>query len=145
MDEILEKYPLKKQISFEITPKKRVACAFTGHRELGEDFSRKKLKKEIQNLIKEGIFIFYCGMAKGFDLECGNIVISLKEKYKNLRFIACVPYYGQERNFSQKERELYAKIYKKADEKIILSETFYKGCLHNRNRYMSDRAAVLLS
>ena len=36
-------------------------------------------------------------------------------------------------------------IYKKADEKALLSDVYYRGCMQNRNRYMAERADVLIA
>ena len=58
------------------------SCAFTGHRQLGEDFSLKKLKKSIKTLIEQGVDTFYNGMAMGFDLAAAEMVLILKKKYK---------------------------------------------------------------
>jgi len=121
------------------------SCAFTGHRELQEDFDQKLLFQSIEMLIKKGVEIFYNGMSKGFDLLSAQYVISLKEKYPSVKLIACVPFYGQERNFSLSEKEVYAQILKQADEKIILSDHYFRGCPLVRDRYMADRADVLIA
>ena len=65
-----------------INEEKRIkSCVFTGHRELGEDFSVRKLKKEIEKSILKGVEIFYNGMAMGFDLISAECVLKLKKKY----------------------------------------------------------------
>lgn len=121
------------------------ACAFTGHRELEEDFSKKELLNKVESLIKKGVTVFYCGMAKGFDLVAGETVLKLKKKYKEIKLIACVPYYGQERGFEEKDKKRYAILLKKCDEQVLLSESYYKGCLLARNRYMVERSAYLIA
>ena len=73
------------------------------------------------------------------------MVISLKRKYKNIRLIACIPCYNQEKNFSLQDKKRYAKILKKADEQILLSETYYKGCMQKRDKYMADNADILIA
>ena len=120
------------------------ACVFTGHRELGDDFSKKTLKKEVENLIKEGVTTFYTGMARGFDLIAGETILDLKKKY-DVKLIACIPYYGQEKNFIEKDKKRYADVLKKCDEKVLLSESYYKGCLLARNRYMADRSDCMIA
>lgn len=44
-------------------------CAFTGHRFLTDDFDRELLKRVTENLAKNGVKKFLCGMAVGFDME----------------------------------------------------------------------------
>jgi hypothetical protein len=56
------------------------SCAFTGHRDLEEDFSEEKLRFYIEQLILKGVSVFYNGMAKGFDLISAEILLSLKKK-----------------------------------------------------------------
>lgn len=121
------------------------ACVFTGHRELGEDFSMRKLKKEIEELIKKGITDFYNGMAKGFDLAAATAVVGLKKKYPQIRLIACIPCYGQEKYFKEKDKKTYISVQKKADESIVLSPTYYRGCMQVRDRYMAERASVMIA
>ena len=120
------------------------SCVFTGHRDLGEDFSPRALKKEIKNAILQGVEVFYNGMAMGFDLAAAEAVLSLRKKYPNIKLIACVPCYGQEKNFSEKDKKRYVNILKKADETVILSEYYYKGCMHVRDKYMVDLADMMI-
>ncbi|MBQ3018995.1 MAG: DUF1273 family protein [Clostridia bacterium] len=121
------------------------SCAFTGHRTLDKDFSQKLLKKYVLALIDDGVENFYTGMAMGFDLLAAETVLACKKKFPQVKLIACIPYYGQEQNFSGKDKGRYASILKKADEKVLLSETYTRNCFLERNRYMCDRADVLVA
>ena len=120
-------------------------CAFTGHRNLSDDFSVKELDKQIEEVIKKGVEIFYNGMAMGFDLLAAERVLAVKRKFPQIKLIACVPFYGQEKYFSETDKKRYDKILKKADEVVTLSEKYYKGCLHERNRYMAERGDILIA
>lgn len=120
-------------------------CAFTGHRVVEEDFSLKTLKKEVENIVKRGVETFYVGMAMGFDLYAAEVVLSLKRKYKNLKLIACIPCYNQEKNFTLKDKKRYVKILKKVDEQTLISQTYYRGCMQKRDMYMADNADVLIA
>ncbi len=124
--------------------KEYTACAFTGHRELEEDFNENNLTKRVEELIQKGVKIFYNGGALGFDLTSAEIVLKLKKKY-DVKLVICVPFYGQERRYSLQDKERYQKILKKADEVIILSDEYYKGCLLRRNDYMIERADCLIA
>ena len=128
---------------FEEKPVK--SCAFTGHRTLPEYFSSKKLYTEIEELIKNGIEIFYNGMAIGFDLLSAEQVLKLKKKYKDVKLVACIPCYNQEKSFSQKDKIRYVEILKKVDEQVLLSENYYRGCMQVRDQYMADKADVLVA
>lgn len=120
-------------------------CAFTGHRELGDDFSKSKLKKQIRACIEEGVTTFFSGMATGFDLVATELVLELKKKHPDVKLVACVPCLGQEKYYSEADKARYVKYLKKADEVVVLSEQYFRGCMQKRDRYMADRADVLIA
>ena len=120
-------------------------CAFTGHRNLEKDFSKKALKEAIISVIKEGAEIFYCGMAVGFDLCAAELVLSLKKKYPHIRLIACIPCLGQEKYFSKTDQKRYVNAVKKADEQVVLAQGYFNGCMQARDKYMAERADALIA
>ena len=120
-------------------------CAFTGHRSFYDGFSPRKLKKAIKDMILQGVTTFYNGMAMGFDLLAAEKVLELKKRFPQVKLVLCIPCYNQERNFSEQDKLRYQNIYKKADEKALLSDVYYRGCMQNRNRYMAERADVLIA
>lgn len=123
--------------------KKEKVCAFTGHRSLEADFKQADLKEKIENLIKDGVIVFLSGVATGFDIIAAKMVISLKKEYPFIKLIACIPCLNQEKYFSDKQREEYYAVLEQADEKHVLSDRYYKGCMQKRNRYMADKADIL--
>lgn len=120
------------------------SCSFTGHRELGLDFDEKKVEEIIRNLLNDGCEKFYCGMAYGFDLVCCSILVNLKKEY-SFKIIACVPYKRQAVNFSDEDKKLYKEMLENCDEVNILHETYVKGCMFERDRYMVDRSDVVIN
>ena len=132
-----------KQLSFLTNQIK--TCAFTGHRELPSNFPKENLEKCVHALVEKGVFLFYCGMAKGFDLLAAETVIKEKEKNKEIKLVACIPCFGQEKSYSQKDKERYLQIIKNTDEKIIFGESFQKWKFLERNRFMADNADVLVA
>ena len=89
--------------------------AFSGYRteKLPENIDpiRISLKQEIANCIKNGYDTFLCGMAEGFDLMSGEIVIELK-KTNAIKLICVIPFDdGREKNST------YNSILEGADEK----------------------------
>jgi uncharacterized phage-like protein YoqJ len=119
-------------------------CAFTGHRELYDGFSKLKLTMAVRRLAQEGVHTFYNGMAMGFDLLAAETVLALKKEYPQLKLVACIPCYNQEKNFSDEDKKRYVQILKRADEQVLLSEKYYRGCMQVRDQYMVDRADVLV-
>jgi uncharacterized phage-like protein YoqJ len=118
-------------------------CAFTGHRVLQGDFDGDLLMRVIENLVKHGTKTFYCGMAAGFDLEAAQTVIQLKKKYQ-VELVACLPYKKEISPLSETAK-LYEKVLNQCDRQVLLSEEYYKGCLHARDRYMVDHADAVIS
>ena len=55
-----------------------------------------------------------------------------------------MPYIGQLNAFSATDKKKYERVLKKCDEVIVLSENYYNGCLHYRDRYMVDKSDVLI-
>ncbi len=126
---------------------KELICAFTGHREIpGEDLEKIKnfTKKTVDLLISRGVTEFICGGAVGYDMLCAEIILEAK-KYAPVRLTVAVPCRGQERYYSYADRERYGNIMENADEKVVLSDHYYNGCMQVRNRYMVNRADFLVS
>lgn len=121
-------------------------CAFTGHRELGKEFSKTSLKKTLETLIKNGVNVFYNGLALGFDTVVCETLISLKKKYPQIRIIGCIPCENQDKYFSIFQKEKYQSLLQKIDETVMISSSsYYSGCMQKRNRYMCDQADVLVA
>lgn len=120
------------------------ACAFTGHRKLGEDFSEKSLKNAIEAVLKRGCRRFYCGMAYGFDLAACKALMEYKDRY-SFSVVACIPCADQSKNYSLKDKKLYDEMCAACDEKVVLHDFFIKGCMFERDRYMVERSDVLIA
>lgn len=121
------------------------SCAFTGHRKIEENFDEQSLINAINKLIINGVHTFYCGMATGFDLLAAEALLKIKESNPHLKLIACIPYYGQEERYSATDKERYVEVIKKVDEQALISDRYYKGCMLKRDRYMADKADVLVA
>lgn len=121
------------------------SCALSGHRELNKDFDERNLKETLLSLLEEGVEVFYNGLAVGFDLLSAELLCSLKNEYPTLKIIGCVPYYGQEKYYPQKDKQRYLSLIKQLDEVIVLADSYYRGCLLRRNEYMCQHADMLLA
>lgn len=119
-------------------------CAFTGHRALScYDFDAALLDRVILNLIKNGAEVFYCGMAQGFDIFAAESVISYKKDY-GVKLIACLSCPEQSKTFTSANKARYEKILKSCDETVVLSDGYYSGCMHARDRYLAENCDVLV-
>ena len=119
-------------------------CALTGHRELPADFDRNALYDALDDLIREGCTYFCCGMARGFDLTALECLVDLKQRY-HVRIEACIPYAGYEHGMSAGDRKKYRTLLSWCEIKTVLYPAFFNGCFLARDRYMVDRADLLLA
>lgn len=118
-------------------------CAFTGHRVL-QDLDFALLDRVIKNLIKNGYNRFMCGMARGFDMAAAESVIALKSEFHDVSLVACIPCEGQERYFPAADRARYKRILENCSEVIYLSDYYYSGCMHVRDRFMVDNCNAVV-
>ena len=121
------------------------AVCFTGHRALKEDINISVIDETIENLIARKFRVFLCGMAVGFDLLCFERVLILKEKYEDIKILACVPCPMQNLKYGEKEKIKYYDLLKKADEVILISPYFTPYCMKERDRFMVDNSSVCVS
>ena len=132
------------------------SCAFTGHRPdkfpFGFDEShpgcvrlREAIFGAVCRLADAGVTTFYTGMALGVDLWCADAVLRLRNEEPTLRLVAVQPCATQADRWPEKERQRYQDILAQADERVCLHERYTRFCMHERNRYMVDRAQYLLA
>ena len=123
------------------------AIAFTGHRILEDDERDIFLvtKSCVERYIESGFDTFFCGMATGFDLLSGELVVELKKSNAKLKLVACLPYDGCEKSYSSCDKASFRKILDAADEVVTLSKRYYNGCFHFRDKFMADNASVVIA
>ena len=134
-----------KQLRIEESTIAYETCAFTGHRDLGENFPIERLRQTIVEVIKRGIKTFYCGMACGFDMLAAECVLACKEIYPQIKLVACIPCANQDLYYSQTDKKRYAELCKKSDEVMTLNERYTRGCMYKRNRYLADCADIMIA
>ena len=131
-----------------ILSEKSKSLAFTGHRTVPverQNEIRTRLVEAVSFACMSGITCFYSGMAIGFDLMAAETVLSLKGKYPEIRFIAAVPFRRQSCRWTSMEKERYQRIISQADQVIILSEHYFKGCLLRRNDFMLEHSCGVIA
>ena len=134
--------------------KNQTVC-LTGHRPKGLPWGydeekdickkfKKHLRKTFRKIIKKGFTNFYTGMAEGFDMIATEILISLKRKHK-INIWAAVPCKNQEAKWKLSQQERYHNILKECDKIIILSDTYTKTCMQERNRFMLENSNLVIA
>lgn len=123
---------------------KNITVSFTGHRTY-HNLSDEVLCNEIRRLYNQGLRIFMCGMARGFDLAAGECVLKLRDELPGVRLRCVIAFYGQERSFSKRDRERYARLEMEADEVIILEDTYHAGAYHQRNDFLVENSSIMVA
>ena len=82
-------------------------CCFTGHRKIPkEDYGviRRITRQYVEFLAGNGVTNFLAGGAVGYDLMCALIVLSLKEKFHDIRLEIVLPSPDYDRFFPEQVR-----------------------------------------
>jgi len=123
-------------------------CCFTGHRRMSpqEDMRvRLRLRRELARMADRGIDTFLAGGAVGFDTLAAQEVLRAKgEFFPWLRLLLVLPCPGQEAKWNQRDAAVYRTLLRQADEAMYIAESYYKGCMLQRNRYLADHSAYCL-
>ena len=88
---------------------------------------------------------FLCGMAQGCDLYFCESVLRLREVHPEVTLEAAIPCPGQDSSWPPAQRERYARLVAACDYETVVSAQYTPGCMHRRDRYMVDRASLLIA
>lgn len=135
---------------------KEKTVAFTGNRTLTtsdgrpdanlENVLRRELYLSLEDCYKEGKVNYITGMAVGWDLLCGEVVLELKEKYPDIRLIAAIPFMGQELLYSNQDKQRFKYIYERADHiELITNGGYDRGAYHKRNDWMIANSSKIIA
>lgn len=131
-------------------------CAFTGHRPKSFSWKydetaseclllKEMLKKEIEKLLDCGVTDFYSGLAEGVDTWAAQIVLALREKNPTLKLHCILPCRDQAKKWEASAQKRHQNILEQANSVICLSESYYDGCMLNRNKYLVEHSSILLA
>ncbi len=116
--------------------------AGTGHRpENCESEADVRIKSRVKLEYTEGVEVFICGMASGFDLWAGDEALNL-----GIEVWAARPWAGH--TARKADRELYAKVLGGASRVINVHESKdYPGVFvyHDRDKWMVNNADVVMA
>lgn len=132
-----------------------LTCAFSGHRPeklpWGEDESdprcralKIQMERALRTLCREGCTRFLCGMARGTDLYYLEALERLRAEFP-LTVEAVVPCPSQSEAWPKEQQLRYLQALGRCDRTTVLEERYSEGCMLRRNRYMVERADVLLT
>ena len=117
-------------------------CCFTGHRSIPDGLTaevRDLLERSIRSLARQGVTSFRAGGARGFDCMAALAVLSIRDnEFPDIKLELFLPCRDQTRGWKLWEKAQYAYILKRSDSHVYVSEQYYSGCMHKRNRAMVD-------
>ncbi|MBQ2667368.1 MAG: DUF1273 family protein [Clostridia bacterium] len=119
------------------------ACCFTGHRALSAadaEVLRPALRAEILRLAQRGVYRFYAGGARGFDMLAAETVLEMrKELPVELHLI--LPCRDQAAKWPGNLRQRYDRILRAADSVVYMADTYDETCMRRRNDALINAAA----
>jgi uncharacterized phage-like protein YoqJ len=123
------------------------AC-FTGHRAMSEAQMREAVEaitRQVRLLLPKGITHYYAGGAVGFDMAAAVTILNLKQQYPALTLTLALPCHDHTEGWGRRDRALLSRVMERADEVVYVSDTYHRGCMQVRNRYMVDRSSYCLA
>jgi len=122
-------------------------CSFSGHRVIPaekREALRDLLRRAIAYAYEKGCRSFFCGGAIGFDTYAAKEVILFRVKHPDVRLVLLIPCADQSEGWNSMQRAAYDYVLSEADEVVILSEYYSRGCMQRRNRALVDHADILI-
>ena len=130
------------------TRKEWNTVCFTGHRIISAA-EIPQIRQRLQVIIRDcyvrgGYRWFICGGALGFDTLAAREVLAAKTEYPDIRLLLAIPCADQAACWNDRDRMQYQEIRELADDEIVLSPHYYKGCMHLRNQFMVHHSSVCI-
>lgn len=120
---------------------KKQVIGVTGHRTLSHNNNKiiEKFLKTLESLSE--IDTVLTGMAIGYDQLVAEICLAA-----NIKYIAVVPFEGQEKKWPIKTQKRYHELLKKAHEiKIVSSGKYEAWKMHARNKWIVNNSETILA
>lgn len=132
-----------------------LVCAFSGHRPerlpWGDNENdprcqalKIQLERTLRTLCAGGCHKFLCGMARGTDMYYLEALSHLRGEFP-LTIEAVVPCPSQSERWEQEEQLRYLRMLGLCDKTTVLEEHYTDGCMLRRNRYMVEKAHILVT
>lgn len=131
-------------------------CAFTGHRPeklpWGSDETdercaalKMQIKCAVEAAVRRGFTSFACGFARGCDLYFAEAVLSVRENCPEIMLEAWIPCPEQADRWDEKTRQRRDRLLLQCSAIHVTAQTYYPGCMLERNRQMVLAARALIS
>ena len=106
---------------------------------------KQRLRRAICAACDDGFRHFICGMARGVDTYCAEIVLALRPQYPDLTLEAAIPCPSQCGGWTPDQQARWHAIVDRCDFETVVQDHYGPGCMQRRNRYMVDHAARLIA
>ena len=118
--------------------------AFTGHRTY-DGSADAELRATISELYNKGARHFRVGMAEGFDIAAGEMVVELMHSDSDIILEACIPWPTFDAHFNPKEREKYNHILKHATVVRYSDNAYHPAIFRHRNDMLVEGADIVVA
>lgn len=129
--------------------KRKRRCCFTGHRpeklRRSEQEIHAELEREIRRAVADGFTVFITGMARGIDIDAGEIVLQLRTEGLPVRLICASPFQGFESSWNWKWQRRYNAVMKDADLVRYICPRYHHGCFQIRNEWMVNHSSRVIA
>ncbi len=125
-----------------------LTVCFTGHRSIDyEDALRLPalLDRVLTDLIGRGATTFRAGGAIGFDTVAALKVLEMKERYPHIQLELILPCRNQTEYWEGTAVRTYQYILKRADSHLFLFDTYFDGCMLERDRRLVEGSDVCVA
>lgn len=138
---------MNKSITVPKRTEQNTVC-FTGHRFLSAN-EIPQIQRMLHDVIRDcyrrlDSRWFVCGGALGFDTLAAQEVLDAKEEFPDIGLCIAAPCPEQSSRWKESEKRVYQQIWESADEKIILAQRYFSGCMHIRNQFMVQHSSVCI-
>ena len=133
-------------------------CAITGHRPTRFKFKyketnngckrlKRRIRDQLVSLYEQGVRVFWVGGALGVDMWAGELLLEMKlqPEYSDLELHIALPCPDHDAMWDARSRKRMAFLIDHCSECVIVGENLTAQDYQRRNRYMVDRADVLLA
>lgn len=137
-------------------PARQMTVCFSGYRPeklpWGSDESdprcvllKQRLRRAVCDACADGYRHFICGMARGADTYCAELVLALRQQYPDITLEAAIPCPSQSDAWLPEEQARWRSMVERCDFETVVQDHYGPGCMQRRNRYMVDHAARLIA
>jgi uncharacterized phage-like protein YoqJ len=128
--------------------KRELTVCFTGHRQIAYGAAMKipsLLDEVLTELCERGATTFRAGGAIGFDTVAALKVLELKERYPRIRLELILPCRNQTEYWEETAVRTYQYILNRADSHLFLFDTYFDGCMLERDRRLVEGADICVA